>query len=130
MQVVGAHSPGNGSVLPPPVLADRRGAPLVLQPNRFLRNILLQLLRGSGAPDVLLANHAGNAMETLAERLPSVIIMDWDEHEDPDEDRLRLIRRIRESEGAAFRDTPILFVTPPRSRRASRRSTGEGRPRP
>lgn len=107
-------------------LWQRCGAPLVLQPNRYLRNIIFALLRGAGARDVLLAQHAESAMATLSERRPSVILMDWDQHADPDEDRLRLLRRIRETDGAPFRETPIIVVTPPRTRLEIERARDAG----
>ncbi len=92
-------------------------APLLLESNGFLRNMLIGLLRDAGANDVMLAKRGDTVIEQISERAPSVIIADWHTHDDPNEDRLKLVRAIRETENAAFRATPIVFISPPRSRR-------------
>lgn len=91
--------------------------PLVLERNTFMRNLLANLLRDAGASDVMLASHADTAMHAMHERAPSLILSDWTSFTDPNEDRLRLVRRIRETERAPYRDTPVIFVSPPRGRR-------------
>ncbi|MHA6287390.1 response regulator [Maricaulis sp. CAU 1757] len=90
----------------------------MLQPNRYMRNILTTLLRSAGAGDVLQVPHADLALSLLGERAPSLIVMDWDAHDDPEEDRLRLIRRIREHANPATRETPVIVVTSPCPRRS------------
>lgn len=92
-------------------------APLLLESNGFLRNMLIGLLRDAGANEVMLAKRGDTVIEQISERTPSVIIADWHTHDDPNEDRLKLVRAIRETENAAFRATPIVFISPPRSRR-------------
>ncbi|WP_297736534.1 hypothetical protein [uncultured Maricaulis sp.] len=92
-------------------------APLLLESNGFLRNMLIGLLRDAGANDVMLAKRGDMVIEQISERTPSVIIAGWHTHDDPNEDRLKLVRAIRETENAAFRATPIVFISPPRSRR-------------
>uniref|UniRef100_UPI0030DC3098 response regulator n=1 Tax=uncultured Maricaulis sp. TaxID=174710 RepID=UPI0030DC3098 len=98
--------------------SDGRGEiPLLLESNGFLRNLLVGLLRDAGARDVMVAKHGVTALSHIAERKPSVIIADWHAHADPEEDRLKLVRKIRESANAPFRDTPVVLISQPRSRR-------------
>jgi len=97
---------------------DRCGnAPMLLESNSFLRNMLLGLLRDAGADHVTVASRGDAALTQIAERTPRVIIADWHTDVAPDEDRLKLVRTIRESDGAPFRDTPIVLISQPRSRR-------------
>jgi len=93
------------------------GTPLLLESNGYLRNMLISLLRDAGANDVMVAKRGDMALSQISERTPSVIIADWHDHEDPNEDRLKLVRSIRESEHAPYRDTPIVLISQPRSRR-------------
>ncbi len=92
-------------------------APMLLESNSFLRNMLLGLLRDAGANQVTVASRGDTALTQIAERTPSVIIADWHADTSAEEDRLKLVRTIRESEGAPFRDTPIVLMSQPRSRR-------------
>lgn len=97
---------------------DGRGEiPLLLESNGFLRNLLVGLLRDAGARDVMVAKHGVTALSHIAARKPSVIIADWHAHAEPEEDRLKLVRKIRENANAPFRDTPIVLISQPRSRR-------------
>ncbi|OLF81489.1 hypothetical protein AWH62_02120 [Maricaulis sp. W15] len=100
--------------------------PLLLESNGFLRNMLLGLLRDAGAGDVMLAKRGDAALMQIAERTPSVIIADWHNHDDPTEDRLKLVRAIRESEHAPYRHTPIVLISQPRSRREVERARDVG----
>lgn len=93
------------------------GRPLLLQSNPFLRSILISLMRDAGSPDVLVARCADSALTVMDQSLPSMIVADWNDQEDASEDRLRLVRRIRESESSAYRRTPIIMISQPRSRR-------------
>ena len=93
------------------------GRPLLLQSNQFLRSILISLLRDAGSPDVMVARCAESAVTALEQQLPSMIVADWNDQTELSEDRLRLIRRIRESEGAQYRRTPIIMISRPRPRR-------------
>lgn len=93
------------------------GRPLLLQSNPFLRSILISLMREAGSQDVLVARCADSALTVMDQSLPSMIVADWNDQEEASEDRLRLVRRIRESESALYRRTPIIMVSQPRSRR-------------
>lgn len=95
----------------------RRDTPLLLQSNQFLRSILISLLRETGARDVMVTRCAESALIAMGHRPPSVFVADWNEHDTPGEDRLRLVRRIRDSETAAYRRTPIVMISQPRPRR-------------
>lgn len=93
------------------------GRPLLLQSNQFLRSILVSLLRDAGATDVMIARCAESAASAMEHQVPSMIVSDWNDHEEPSEDRLRLIRRIRESDSADYRRTPVIMISRPRPRR-------------
>ena len=103
-----------------------REMPLLLESNGFLRNLLLGLLRETGADDVMVAKRGDVAMAQIAERTPSVLIADWHDHDDPAEDRLKLVRTIREAQSAPYRRTPIIFISQPRSRREVERARDAG----
>ncbi|MEP3072011.1 hypothetical protein [Maricaulis sp.] len=100
-----------------PAAPPSRGRPLLLQSNPFLRSILISLMREAGSQDVLVARCADSALTVMDQSLPSMIVADWNDQEEASEDRLRLVRRIRESESAVYRRTPIIMVSQPRSRR-------------
>ena len=100
-----------------PAAPPSRGRPLLLQSNPFLRSILISLMREAGSQDVLVARCADSALTVMDQSLPSMIVADWNDQEEASEDRLRLVRRIRESESAIYRRTPIIMVSQPRSRR-------------
>jgi len=100
-----------------PAAPPSRGRPLLLQSNPFLRSILISLMREAGSQDVLVARCADSALTVMDQSLPSMIVADWNDQEEASEDRLRLVRRIRESESALYRRTPIIMVSQPRSRR-------------
>ncbi|MFY0638286.1 response regulator [Maricaulis maris] len=101
-------------------------APLLLESNGYLRNMLIGLLRDAGADHVMVARRSEAVIEQISEHPPSVIIADWHDHDNPDDDRLKLVRAIRETENAAFRDTPIVFISQPRSRREIERARDAG----
>ena len=101
-------------------------APLLLESNGYLRNMLIGLLRDAGAEHVMVARRSEAVIEQISEHPPSVIIADWHDHDNPDDDRLKLVRAIRETENAAFRDTPIVFISQPRSRREIERARDAG----
>ncbi|WP_300544453.1 hypothetical protein [Maricaulis sp.] len=92
-------------------------APLLLQSNPFLRSILISLMRDAGSDDVMVARCAGSALAAMGQRPPSVLVSDWNDHDTAEEDRLRMVRRIRESSGTGFDRTPIIMISQPRSRR-------------
>jgi CheY-like chemotaxis protein len=100
--------------------------PLVLDRNVFMRGILTNLLRDAGAANVVATATAEAAENALKDRHPSVLISDWSADSKPEEDRLRLVRRIRESEFAPYRDIPVVFVSPPRTRREVERARDAG----
>ncbi|MED5550333.1 MAG: hypothetical protein VX529_13335 [Pseudomonadota bacterium] len=100
-----------------PAAPPSRGRPLLLQSNPFLRSILISLMREAGSQDVLVARCADSALTAMDQSLPSMIVADWNDREEASEDRLRLVRRIRESESAVYRRTPVIMVSQPRSRR-------------
>lgn len=101
-----------------PVPVDwRRESPLVLERSTFMRAILTSLLRDAGAMDVMVASNADMAMHAMHEYPPSLLITDWPLEGEPADDRMKFIRRIRETERAPYRDVPIILVTHPRSRR-------------
>jgi CheY-like chemotaxis protein len=91
--------------------------PLVLDSNVFMRGIITNLLRDAGAPDVIATSRASAALDVLKDREPSVLISDWALRGTPGEDRIKLVRKIRETEYATYRNIPVVFVSPPRSRR-------------
>lgn len=108
---------GVDATLRDPAPFQSSGRPLLLQSNQFLRSILISLLREAGSPDVMVARCADSAVTVLEQQLPSMIVADWNDQSELSEDRLRLIRRIRESEGAQYRRTPIIMISRPRPRR-------------
>ncbi len=129
MQGMNALAPTQSVAKPKPSLEAELGCsetPLLLESNGFLRNLLIGLLRDAGANDVMLAKRGNAVIEQISERTPSVIIADWHNHDDPNEDRLKLVRAIRETENAAFQATPIVFISPPRSRREIERARDAG----
>lgn len=105
---------------------DPSARPLLLHSDIHLRSILLSLLRDTGFNEVTVARCAGSALDILEQAPPSMVVSDWNDHEDPAEDRLRMVRRIRESEGAYYRRTPIIMVSRPRTRREIERARDSG----
>ena len=108
---------GVDATLRDPAPFQSSGRPLLLQSNQFLRSILISLLREAGSPEVMVARCAESAVTVLEQQLPSMIVADWNDQTDLTEDRLRLIRRIREAEGAQYRRTPVIMISRPRPRR-------------
>lgn len=108
---------GVDATLRDPAPLQSSGRPLLLQSNQFLRSILISLLREAGSPEVMVARCAESAVTVLEQQLPSMIVADWNDQTELTEDRLRLIRRIRESEGAQYRRTPVIMISRPRPRR-------------
>lgn len=108
---------GVDATLRDPAPFQSSGRPLLLQSNQFLRSILISLLREAGSPEVMVARCAESAVTVLEQQLPSMIVADWNDQTELTEDRLRLIRRIRESDGAQYRRTPIIMISRPRPRR-------------
>ena len=101
-------------------------APLLLQSNPFMRSILVSLLRDAGSYDVHVARCADSAIEMLNERLPGVLVSDWNDASTPAEDRLRLIRRIREMNDTTLREMPIIMISQPRPRQEIERARDAG----
>ncbi|MEA1942332.1 MAG: response regulator [Pseudomonadota bacterium] len=108
---------GVDATLRDPAPFQSSGRPLLLQSNQFLRSILISLLREAGSPEVMVARCAESAVTVLEQQLPSMIVADWNDQTELTEDRLRLIRRIRESDGAQYRRTPVIMISRPRPRR-------------
>lgn len=104
--------------LPPPdVVRDwRRDTALVLDSNTFMRNIIVNILRDAGASNIVSTSHADYALDALRDSASGLIICDWSEQEDPREDRLNWLRRVRGTSRASFRDTPAILVSRPRTR--------------
>jgi two-component system chemotaxis response regulator CheY len=90
---------------------------LVLEADNYMRRTLVGLLRDAGATTVLTARSASSAMHIIEEQPPSLIIADWSEQVDPAEDRIRFIRRIRNSAETAYQTTPLVLVSAARSGR-------------
>jgi len=101
---------------PAPALRDWGRQPtLVLNSNSFMRNILINVLRDAGVRDIIVETRASRAMLALRDISPALIVADWDQQSDPDEDRVRLLRRIRTAENAHYRETPVILLSSPRS---------------
>ncbi|MCR9266946.1 MAG: response regulator [Alphaproteobacteria bacterium] len=101
-------------------------APLLLQSNPFMRSILVSLLRDAGRNDVHVARCADSAVEMMSERLPGVLVSDWNDASTPAEDRLRLIRRIRDMNDAVLREMPVIMISQPRPRQEIERARDAG----
>tara|TARA_R110000868_G_scaffold120773_3_gene320604 strand:+ start:14967 stop:15806 length:840 start_codon:yes stop_codon:yes gene_type:complete len=102
---------------PPDVVRDwRRDTALVLDSNTFMRNIIVNILRDAGARNIVSTSHTDYALDALRDSTPGLIICDWSEQEDPREDRLNWLRRVRGTSRASFRDTPAILVSRPRTR--------------
>lgn len=110
----------------PAALRDRSGRPaLVLNSNSFMRNLVIGLLRDAGVRDVLVANRSDSALHLLQEAAPSLVVADWSDQQDPGEDRVRLLQRIR-NDRTEFRDTPVILLSSPRSRHDIERARDAG----
>ena len=94
----------------------RNVPPLVLERSLFMRSLLTGLLREAGAQDTMVTACADSTLRALHEFTPSLLICDWPDEAEPAEDRMRLIKRIRETQRAPYRDIPIIMVTRARSR--------------
>ncbi|WP_417494402.1 response regulator [Maricaulis sp.] len=99
---------------------------LVLNANSFMRTLLVNVLREAGVRDIILESHASRAIHALHECAPALIVADWTDQSDPDEDRVRLLRRIRTDEGSACRDIPVILLSSPRPRSDIERARDAG----
>ena len=99
---------------------------LVLNANSFMRTLLVNVLREAGVRDIILESHASRAIHALHECAPAVVVADWTDQNDPDEDRVRLLQRIRTAEGSDCRDTPVILLSPPRPRSDIERARDAG----
>ncbi|WP_417489989.1 response regulator [Maricaulis sp.] len=112
---------------PAPIVRDWSRRPtLVLNSNSFMRNILINVLRDAGVRDIMVETHASRAMHALREISPALIVADWAEQADPDEDRVRLLQRIRASQGSHYRETPVILMSAPRPRADIERARDAG----
>lgn len=106
-----------GSAAYEPLPVDWRNVPpLVLERSPYMRAMLTGFLRDAGARDTLVTACADSTLRALHETVPSLLICDWPDEAEPADDRMRLIKRIRETQRATYRDIPIILVTRPRSR--------------
>ena len=93
------------------------GSILVLESNSFMRSIITHLLRDACAEDVVTARTNDSALHVMHDFPPGVLIADWVDTPDPERDCLKLVKRIRDTERAPYRDVPIILLSAPRSRR-------------
>ena len=102
---------------PKPVARDWGRQPaLVLNSSSFMRNLLIGVLRDAGVRDIRVATHANAALRVLEESAPALLIADWTDHNAADEDRIRLLQRIRGADQSHYRDTPVILLSSPRPR--------------
>jgi CheY-like chemotaxis protein/nitrogen-specific signal transduction histidine kinase len=80
---------------------------LVVDNEEDARDLIAMVLRANGA-EVITAANAGQALEQLAERTPSVLISDIGM---PDVDGYELIRRVRNLTGASGASVPAIALT-------------------
>ncbi|WP_417471017.1 response regulator [Maricaulis sp.] len=99
---------------------------LVLNANSFMRTLLVNVLREAGVRDIILESHASRAIHAMHECAPALVVADWTDQKDPDEDRVRLLQRIRTAEGSACRDTPVILLSSPRPRSDVERARDAG----
>tara|TARA_R110002126_G_scaffold122041_3_gene263675 strand:- start:1914 stop:2750 length:837 start_codon:yes stop_codon:yes gene_type:complete len=127
MNVEPVRFPVAENALPPPLARDWSRQPtLVLNSNSFMRNILINVLRDAGVRDVIVETHASRAMHALREISPALIVADWDQQNDPGEDRVRLLQRIRGSQDSHYRETPVILLSAPRPRADIERARDAG----
>ncbi len=79
---------------------------LVVDDNRFMRNIVANTLNGIGVRNVAQADSVDQALEQLAEIAVDLVISDWDMGE---KSGIELIRRIRANK--SMRLLPIIMLT-------------------
>ncbi|MBP6819224.1 response regulator [Ferrovibrio sp. MS7] len=79
---------------------------LVVDDNRFMRNIVANTLNGIGVRSVAQADSVDQALEQLAEIAVDLVISDWDMGE---KSGIELIRRIRANK--SMRLLPIIMLT-------------------
>ncbi|WP_300527352.1 response regulator [Maricaulis sp.] len=94
----------------------QRAPALLLEGNGFMRSLTGGLLRDAGFRNVLVVSSVHSARYLMRQHNPGLILTDWNRAAERDEDRLRLIRSIREDEQASFRTAPIVMITAPKSR--------------
>ncbi len=110
-----------------PVVRDWLREPaLVLHSSSFMRNILIGVLRDAGVRDIRVATHANGALRALEETAPALLVADWTEQSDAEEDRIRLLQRIRRAEQKHYRDTPVILLSSPRPRPEIERARDAG----
>jgi two-component system chemotaxis response regulator CheY len=92
----------------------RQAPPLVLESNGYMRNLLATLLRDAGAHSVLTVSNVAAALDTMRQQPPGVVLADWSFDTEPQEDRIKFIRRIRSASRADYRSTPVILLSPAR----------------
>ena len=81
-----------------------------------MRSLTGGLLRDAGFRNVLVVSNVHSARYLMREHNPGLILTDWNRAAEREEDRLRLIRSIREDDRAGYRKAPIVMITAPKSR--------------
>lgn len=81
---------------------------LVVEDNRFMRNLVVELLRGLGATQIIEAPTGERAIEELRSYAVDLVITDI---EMPDGDGLSLIQRIRTDDELNCRLVPIIALS-------------------
>lgn len=94
----------------------QRSPALMLESNGFMRSLTGGLLRDAGFRNVLVVSNVHSARYLMRELNPGLILTDWNRVAEREEDRLRLIRSIREDDRAGYRKAPIVMITAPKSR--------------
>ena len=90
-----------------------------------MRNLTAGMLRESGVKTVLNARSEQDAMTLLQHCNPGLIVTEWSDAFQPG-GRLSMVRQIRETERAPWRDAPIFLLSPPRGRRDVERARDAG----
>lgn len=81
---------------------------LAVDPNPYLRNVVIDSVRRLGTPNPASAASAKEAFQIGGEVCPDVILVDWDAG---DMSALEFIRKIRQSSTPIARDTPIILLS-------------------
>jgi two-component system chemotaxis response regulator CheY len=89
---------------------------LVLESDLNLRFIFTSLLREAGATNIIKFDSNAEALEALALRPYGLIIADWPTKENHFQNRIFFVKSVRHSPTNPNQKTPIMLVSPPRSR--------------
>lgn len=81
---------------------------LVVEDNRFMRNIICDQLRQMGCDNVNSAENGAEAIESMAFWMPDIIFCDW---EMPMMDGIEMTRWLRRDPASPNQEIPIIFIT-------------------